>query len=288
MRILIAGCGYIGTALGVRLAADGHTVWGMRRRPNDLPAGLQAVAADLTAPETLRDLPAALDMVFYTAGAGGSTDEAYRLAYVEGVHNLLEALHAQRQRLRRIFFTSSTGVYGQSNGEWVDETSLAQPQHVTGQRLLEGERLLLAGPVPATVVRLAGIYGPGRTRLINQVRQGLVSYSEEMPLYTNRIHRDDCVGVLRYLMRLVRPASLYVGVDYRPVERGTLLRWLAGQLGAPPPGLEPSDPLSVRQRRSNKRCRNSRLVAAGYTFRYPSFQHGYGALLAQLAAQESA
>jgi nucleoside-diphosphate-sugar epimerase len=252
------------------------------RRPERLPAGIQPFAADLTLPETLQGLPPALDIVVYAAGTDGASDAAYRQAYVEGVQHLLDALQRQRQRPRRLLLTSSTSVYAQKRGEWVNETSLTQPEYYSGQRLLEGEQLLLEGPFPATVVRFAGIYGPGRTRLIDRLLRGQATFPEGESQYTNRIHRDDCVGVLRHLIRLARPASLYLGADHRPVEQGALLRWLAAQLGAPSPRIETPEATAVRRSPSNKRCSNARLLAAGYTFRYPTYQHGYTALLAEL------
>lgn len=276
MNILIAGCGYVGTALGVRLAADGHGVWGLRRRPGGLPDGVQPLAADLSDAATLCDLPPGLDVVYYTAGAADSSAAAYRAAYVDGPRHLLAALRQQDQRPRRLVFTSSTGVYAQCRGEWVDEDSPAEPLHAGGQHLLAGERLFLDSGFPTTVLRLAGIYGPRRTRLIDSLRQGDATYQDSPPVYLNLIHRDDCVGVLRHVAALARPASLYVGVDYRPVERGTLLRWLSGMLDTPPPRLVPAS----TNRRSNKRCRNARLAASGYSFIHPTFQHGYSAIIA--------
>jgi nucleoside-diphosphate-sugar epimerase len=114
-----------------------------------LPSGIQALPADLTRPETLRASPAGLDFVFYTAAADGSNDEAYRAAYVQGLRNLLEALQVQNQRPHRVCFTSSTAVYAQSSGEWVDEGSPTEPVHFSGRRLREAERLLLGGRFPA-------------------------------------------------------------------------------------------------------------------------------------------
>jgi len=275
MNILIAGCGYVGTALGVRLAADGHGVWGLRRRPEGLPDTVRPMAADLSEPVTLRSLPQGLDVVYYTAGAADGSEAAYRTAYVDGPRHLLEALQQQGQCPRRVVFTSSTGVYAQSRGEWVDEDSPTEPSHAGGRHLLAGERLFLDGAFPATVLRLAGIYGPGRTRLIDNLRQGSATYQDSPAVYLNLIHRDDCVGALRHLAALARPASLYVGVDYQPVERGTLLRWLSGLLNTPPPRLVAAE----ATRRSNKRCRNARLLASGYSFIHPTFQHGYSAIL---------
>ncbi|MBI2903240.1 MAG: SDR family oxidoreductase [Candidatus Methylomirabilis oxyfera] len=279
-NVLIAGCGYVGTAFGAGLASEGHVVWGLRRRPDALLPGIRPLAADLTVPRTLQALPRGLDFVFYTASADASDDDSYRAAYVDGLRNLLHALGHQRQDLRRVFFTSSTGVYAQSTGTWVDETSPTEPAEFSGFRVLEGERLLLGSSFPSTVLRLGGIYGPGRTRLIERVRRGLATCPDGPPLYTNRIHRDDCAGALRHLMTLAEPASLYLGVDHEPAEQCEVLRWLARQLGVSPPRLEP--PLgSTPRHQSNKRCSNAKLVASGYAFRYPGFRDGYLALLAE-------
>jgi nucleoside-diphosphate-sugar epimerase len=283
-NILIAGCGYVGTALGLRLAAAGHVVWGIRRSAEGLPSGIRHVAADLTIPETLRELPPALDVVFYTAAPNGPDEAAYRAIYVDGLRYVLEALACQHQSPQRVLLTSSTAVYAQLGGEWVDETSPTEPQHFTGRRVLEGERVLLDGPFPATVLRLGGIYGPGRTSLIERVRQGFATCRDGPPLYTNRIHRDDCAGALHHLMTLPQPDSRYIGVDHEPADYCDVLCWLAAQLGAPPPRVEASSGTDTRRHRTNKRCRHDKLIASGYVFRYPTFREGYAALLARTTA----
>jgi nucleoside-diphosphate-sugar epimerase len=284
-NILIAGCGYVGTALGLRLVEAGHIVWGIRRSAEGLPPGIRHLAADLTAPHTLQELPPALDVVFYTAAPNGSDEAAYRAIYVDGLRYVLEALVRQHQSPRRVLLTSSTAVYAQSAGEWVDETSPTEPQHFTGRRVLEGERVLLDGPFPATVLRLGGIYGPGRTSLIERVRQGLAACREGLPLYTNRIHRDDCAGALHHLMTLPQPDSHYIGVDHESADYCDVLRWLAAQLGGPSPRVEASSAMDSRRHRTNKRCRHDKLIASGYVFHYPTFREGYAALLAQVTAE---
>jgi nucleoside-diphosphate-sugar epimerase len=279
-RVLIAGCGYVGTALGLRLAATGHVVWGLRRSAEGLPPGIRSVEADLTAPETLQKLPPKLEAVFYTAAPNGADEAAYRAIYVDGLRYLFEALMRQGQSPRRVFFTSSTAVYAQSAGEWVDETSPTEPTHFSGRRVLEGEKFLLNGPFPATVIRFGGIYGPGRTSMIERVRQGIATCRDGPPLYTNRIHRDDCAGALQHLLTLPEPEAIYLGVDHEPAEHCVVLRWLAGQLGAPVPCVTASPTTDTRRHRTNKRCRNAKLVASGYVFRYPTFREGYATLLA--------
>ncbi len=278
-RILIAGCGYVGGALGGRLAALGHQVWGLRRRPAPLPRGVEPLTADLTVPRSLKELPGDLDVVFTMLSPGGSDDPHYRAAYVDATRVLLEALDRQRCRPRRLFFVSSTGVYAQSDGEWVDEASPTEPPHHAGRRLLEGEALAAAGPFPSTIVRFAGIYGPRRTSLIERVRSGSARYRSAPVQWTNRIHREDCAGVLAHLMQLEAPEPLYLGVDCEPASDRAVLEWLAGALGAPAPRPASADERPSRGARGSKRCRNARLLGSGYAFRYPSFREGYRELI---------
>lgn len=279
-RVLIAGCGEVGTALGLRLVASGATVWGLRRDPSRLPAALLPVAADLGRAETLRALADGppLDGVVFAASADAFTEPAYRRVYVEGLGNLLTVLASRPAG--RLLYVSSTGVYGQGEGEWVDEDSPTRPAGFSGRCLLEGEAVALAAPLRATVVRLGGIYGPGRTRLIEAVRRG-EPCSEVPPRYTNRIHRDDCAGVLEHVLEHPSPDPLYLGVDHAPAAECEVMDWLAGALGVPlPPRVPGASPL--RQQRGNKRCRNDRLLASGYRFLYPTYREGYGALVAAL------
>ena len=212
---------------------DTH-VWGLRRHCDTLPSRIHALGADLTKPETLQALPPALDVVFYTAAPSSSSADDYRATYVDGVRHLLAALETQGHALRRFIFTSSTGVYAQELGEWVDETSPTEPVHFSGRELLIAEHEVLNSAFPATVVRLGGIYGPGRTRLIDSVRQGTAVCTDGPPVYTNRIHRDDCAGVLQHVMQLAQPDRLYLAVDHEPAEQCAVLQWLALQLGLYP------------------------------------------------------
>jgi nucleoside-diphosphate-sugar epimerase len=277
MRILIAGCGYVGEELANLLLADGHDVWGLRRNPRSLSGGIDIIAADLAQPEDLRDLPEGLDAVFYLVSPNGSEDALYRRAYVDGLRGLIAALH-QKQQKPRLVFASSTAVYDQSDGDWVDESSEATPDHWSGKRLLEGEQIALQAFPSATVIRFGGIYGPRRTSMIDSVRSGRAVYRADRPQYTNRIHRDDCAGALRHLMKLENPDSIYLGVDSEPAEERTVLLWLAGVMGSPEPRAAEKKEVSKRPR-GNKRCLNARLVQSGYRFRYPTFREGYSAVL---------
>lgn len=276
--ILIAGCGDVGCRLGRRLTAAGHEVWGLRRNPGGLPEGLRPLAADLTRPETLRGLPSDLDAVVYTAAADDRSDDAYRRAYVEGVENLLTVLELQDAPPRRLVFTSSTGVYGHTGGEWVDEESAARPSGFSGRRVLEGEERFRESSIPSVSLRLGGIYGPGRTRLIDRVASGDAVCPEGPPVFTNRIHSDDAAGALYHLLELGSPDSIYLGVDHEPADLCEVLRFLARRLGVDPPR---SAPRAESGRRSSKRCSSRRLRDSGYRFLYPTYREGYEALIAQ-------
>ena len=285
-QILIAGCGYVGTALGELCVLEGKTVWGLRRRSHLLPTRIRSITADLGKPETLRSLPSHLEYLLYTAAADRSDDACYEATYVHGLNNLITALDEQKIYPKRAFFTSSTAVYSQTNGEWVDENSPTENKHFSGSRLLEAERLLLASPFPWTVVRLSGIYGPNRTRLLEQIKQGEFMARGSSSSYTNRIHRDDCAGLLNHLMLLKNPFELYLGSDHEPARLCDVVGWLTQKLEVKPQDKAALPSNSESRFRSNKRCNNARVVDSGYCFRYPTFREGYTALIEQVPSNE--
>ena len=276
-RILIAGCGDVGTALGLVLCERGHEVSGARRSAHRLPAPLRAVPLDVTdRAEIERTIPD-VDVVVYAVAAGSRDEGAYRRAYTDGVAALLDVLEERAQPPRRVFFVSSTSVYGERGGAWIDETTPLAPRGFAGESLVAGERRTLASSIPATVVRFAGIYGPGRGWMIERARAG-ARCAGDPAKFTNRIHRDDCAGVLAHLIGCAQVDDAYIGVDDAPVEECEVLEWLAARLGAPAPrrlraaaGAAPA---------AGKRCSNARLRASGYRFLYPTWREGYAAVLA--------
>lgn len=278
MSVLIAGCGDLGTALGLRLAAAGEAVTGLRRRSEPLPPPLRTLRADLADPNSLSELPPDIRLVYYIATPGRFDDEAYRTTYVDGLGNLLAALERTGGRPTRLVLVSSTTVYGQLDGEWVDEDSATVPNSFAGRRMLESEALARNSDIPAVVVRFGGIYGPGRERMLSKVRAG-EPCPFPPPLYTNRIHRDDCVAVLAHVGGPAVPPGVYLAVDDEPCTQCELMDWLADRMGLPRPERRPASPGGARG--SNKRCRNDKLKATGFGFAYPSFRDGYAALLSE-------
>lgn len=269
-RVLIAGCGDVGTRLALRLLARGAEVWGLRRSARPLPSGVQALRADLTDPATLRDLPRGITHVVYAATPQARDEDAYRRAFLDGPRHLLAALDTAA--LAHVVFVSSSAVYGEHGGGWVDEATLPDPPGFNGRVLLEAEAALATQRWPVTALRLAGLYGPGRTRLIEEIRAGRARAPRNPPFWSNRIHVDDAAAALDLLLGLPMPAPVYVGVDDTPLPLHELYAALAAHLGAPPPAEGPPPPGI-----GSKRLSNARLRAAGFVPRWPDARAGYAA-----------
>jgi nucleoside-diphosphate-sugar epimerase len=276
--VLIAGCGDVGGRLATQLLASGWEVHGLRRDISRLPEGVIGVAGDLFNKDCPATWPVgAVDYLVYCAAATDHDEAGYRAAYVQGLQHVLEWLNDYGQEPKRLLFVSSSSVYGQQNGEWIDETSPTQAAGYSGRVMLEAEQIALNSGIPASLVRLTGIYGPGREWLLSQVRQGY-RVAVDPPLYANRIHVDDAAGLLAFLLlRAERDEALddcYIGVDDAPAPLAEVVGWLREYLGV----TEWSEDASVR-RTGSKRCSNARAKALGWTPRYPSFREGYAAII---------
>ncbi len=276
--VLIAGCGDVGGRLATQLLAAGWEVHGLRRDVSRLPAGVIGVAGDLFNKECPATWPiGAVDYLVYCAAATDHDEAGYRAAYVQGLEHVLEWLGDYGQVPNRLLFVSSSSVYGQQEGEWVDESSPAVAAGYSGRVMLEAEQLALKSGIPASVVRLTGIYGPGREWLLTQVRRGY-RVVVEPPLYANRIHADDAAGLMACLLEADRRGvaldDVYIGVDDEPAALADVVGWLREYLGV----TEWADNDSVR-RTGSKRCSNARARALGWKPTYPSFREGYAAIL---------
>ncbi|HKU35358.1 MAG TPA: SDR family oxidoreductase, partial [Paenarthrobacter sp.] len=262
MTVLIAGCGDLGTEAGLRFAAAGHDVMGIRRSPEKLPPQIRGVRADLSS--ELPNLPFEAEIVVVSLAADASTEDAYRAGYVDGLRNVLDAVDRQAVPPQRILFVSSTAVYPDAGGAVVDENTPTEPTRFSGKILLEAEQLLFAraGEASAAVLRLGGIYGPGRTRLIDQVRSGNAVIPGQ-PKHTNRIHRDDAAAMIVHLATMeAQPEPVYLGVDDESAELGDVLRFLAQELRLPEPLVGPASDGGA----GDKRCSNRRLRSTGFEF----------------------
>lgn len=277
--VLIVGCGDVGSRLATQLLDNNWQVYGLRRSIDRLPAGVIGVAGDLFNESCPAQWPKGpLDYLVYSAAATDHDEAGYQAAYVDGLKHTLSWLKQHGQQPKRLLFVSSSGVYGQSDGQWIDETSPAEASSYSGRIMLEAEQVALHSGIPASVVRLTGIYGPGREWMLSQVRNGY-RVAIDPPLYGNRIHVDDSAGLLAFLLKADlqgKPLDdRYIGVDDAPVPLAEVVDWLRERLGV----TEWAAEASVR-RAGSKRCSNARAKALGWEPRYPSYREGYGDILA--------
>jgi nucleoside-diphosphate-sugar epimerase len=285
MHVAILGCGYIGLELGRQLTSD-HEVVGVRRSEAGIDAiesaGFDAVQADITDADDLTAVPD-VDVLVFAASSGGRGASAAREIYVEGQETALEEFGGRADSPDRYVYTSSTGVYGDHDGAWVDEETPLDPQTEKTSVLAEAERVALEHSqefgIDGTVARYAGLYGPDRYRLSRYI-EGPVTEG-----YLNMVHRDDAAGSVAYLLTEdVARDEVVLVVDDEPVEKWAFADWLADQCGLPDPPKRTTaerlddDSLSETARRrieTSKRCSNEKLRGLGYEFAYPTFREGY-------------
>ena len=280
---LIVGCGYLGRRVAQRWLAAGHEVAGVVRRPRQADEiaqqGLRPILADVTRSETLPPLPPA-ETVLFSIGYDPAGGKSRWEVHVDGLRTVLDRLTPDS---RRLIFISSTGVYGEAGGNWVDEDSLCRPTAEGPQALLAAEELLAAHPLGRgrIILRLAGLYGPGRLPPAADLLAG-----RPMPAgpgcTVNLIHVDDAATVILAAEARCQPPRTYVVSDGCPVDRREYLRYWAELLEAPTPSFldSPANPGRSSTRGGNKRVNNARMLAElGVQLAYPSFREGLAASL---------
>jgi nucleoside-diphosphate-sugar epimerase len=224
------------------------------------------------------------DFVLATFNPADRSVAGYKAGFQTAMGNLLAGLGQHRPR--HILMASSTRVFAEANGGWVDEGSALTADDPWALEIIAAERRLLDSGHNASVVRFAGIYGIPGGRLLSRIRRG--ELCPRMPVsYTNRIHREDCAGFLAHLSRLAEAGKtllpVYIGVDDLPAPRYEVESWLASEMGLEDlvagQSVAGDDP-TRHNTAGHKRCRNTALHDSGYQLIYPDYKSGYGALLA--------
>jgi len=291
MRVLIVGCGYVGLPLGTELVRQGHKVFGVRRSADgdeDLNAvGIEPLVADITVPSDLAKLPAPFDWVVncVSSSKGGLAD--YRQVYLQGSRNLIHWLLTAPPR--KFVYTSSTSVYGQTDGSIVKENSPTEPTSETARVLVETERLLLeavqTSALPVVILRVAGIYGPGRGHLFQQFLKDEAKIPGDGLRIINMIHRDDLITAIIAALKNGRPGEIYNVTDDEPIGQVHFFRWLSETLGKDmPPFATEIDSAERKRGLTNKKIQNRKLkMELGWQLRYPNFRIGYTAEIQRLA-----
>lgn len=262
---LILGCGYLGRVVSRQSLATGIRVAAVTRSQSDelRSLGIEPILGDVTDPTSLK-LPAA-DTVVHAIGLDRSAGKSMREVYLGGLSNVLDVLPAPR----RFIYISSTSVYGQTNGEWVDEESPTEPAEENGRIVLECERLLRQRIPEAIVLRFAGIYGPDRLikRAALEKADPLVTDPDKL---INLIHVEDGARAVIAAAERGRPGATYNVADGNPVTRREFYDELSRLLGAPTPRFE-----SQAGERTNRRISNRRMATElDMELSFPDFRSG--------------
>jgi nucleoside-diphosphate-sugar epimerase len=269
-KVLIAGCGYVGTATAKLLLERGWDVTGWTRSgeaDRKIAKRIEIRAVDMRHPEQVRRNSIDCDVVIHCASSSGGNPHHYRRLYGDGIRNLATAFPQAR-----LIFTSSTSVYPQRDGAWVDEDSPTRPAAPKPRILLGAEEFVLGQA--GIVLRLGAIYGPGRSALLQGVRNGKAAITAA-DRYVNHVHRDDAASAIVFAaeQKELRCPRLFNVVDDKPTMRNEVLRWLAIQLHRQLP-ISSQLPISERGP-THKRVSNARLRALGWKLRYPNYREGF-------------
>ncbi len=285
MRVLVAGCGWLGTAVARACLARGDRVVAVRRDPGRAEAlralGAEPLVLDLADPASAARLPDGIDAVVACQAAGAEGVEPYRRAYLDANRTLLAA--AGRTGARTLVYTGSTGLFGQRDGGDVDEATPPAPAGPAAEVLVEAERLVAGAASPdlrACVVRLSGLYGPGRAGIIDRVRRGALALGPGDEAWMNFCHLDDAVAAVLAALERGRPAGIYHGSDAAPARRREVVEWIAARLGIAAPRDGGAAGAPVGRGGANRRVLSERTRAElGFALRHPSFREGLQPLL---------
>lgn len=291
MSKLVIGCGYLGRRVARAWLEEGANVAALTRSPRNAEQfrqqGIEPVVGDVLDRDSLTALPDA-QTVLYSIGYDRTAGNSQRDVYVTGLENVLDEVSSRAPPggwSGRLIYISSTSVYGQTRGEWIDETSPCQPTRDNGRVCLEAEQVVRRYFPPdqatrehgAIVLRLAGLYGPGRLlRRLEELKSGR-AISGNPDAYLNLIQVDDAARAVLACARCGRTGSTYLVCDDRPITRREYYERLASLTGAPSPVFESDDEgsqghVSITL---NKRCSN-RLIheELGVALRFPTIDVG--------------
>jgi nucleoside-diphosphate-sugar epimerase len=275
--VLIIGCGYLGQRVAPLWREQGRRVFALTRSRSDelRSVGLVPIVGDILQPETLKSLPPAR-VVLYAVGFDRSSGAAFREVYIDGLRNVLDALPHTPERF---LYVSSTGVYGQSDSEEIDERAPTEPRDENGKILLEAERLLMRELPTAIILRFTAIYGPGRLMRRVAVEKG-EPISGDGDKWLNLIQVEDGARAVLAAEQRGRPGSVYHVSDGHPVRRSEFYAYLAGLLNAPPVRFAPPGPPAPRDERGNRRISNRKMrEELGAELLYPNYLEGIKALV---------
>ena len=313
-KILVIGFGDLGSGLANVLASKGHSIWGAKR---NIPQKTQAfmtfnddtlayITVDVSQPIPPEFFTEQWDYVVITLTPSERSTQAYEQVYLQGAKNIAYAFNRYNVEVKRFIWVSSTGVYSQNDGSWVNEFSPTVPLRSTAKILLEAEKVM-ENELPSLLLRFSGIYGMNRFALIRKSKALAEQYrstehrkdvfgfldflrGSERNYWTNRIHRSDCVGALAFLIEQHESnsqtlPSVLIGSDEKPTSYFEVITWITMSMGwLENPGNSTLEFDAFNP--ESKRCNGNKLRELGYTFHYPSFREGYVAMLKAFESEQ--
>ncbi len=276
MKVLMIGCGKLGLRIAEILAAQKNQIWALKRHPENLPAFVTPIQGDLSAPPTVDWT--SFDLIYLIVSPDQRTELAYQELYQENIPALSARLGRHLKSDQQIIFVSSTHVYSENQGGWINSKTSVQPYDYRSKAILTAEKSLVDSTPNIFLIRLSGLYDQHSQYIMSQLKSKRILSANH---YTNRIHREDAARFLAYLSTYTGKERIFVASDNQPTQRGELMQWLAKECEMEPIISE------LDKSVSGKCCDNQSMRDTGFVLQYPDYKSGYQSLIEKIKAQKA-
>ena len=276
LKILIVGCGQLGFSIVKNADPDIFKLYGFSRSLKKSPPSIEMHQVDILKNEAIDVIKSVNpEIIIYAVSADTQSVESYQDHYVAGLKKTYAAL-LELDHFKHLFFVSSTRVYGQKTTKILSELDIAEPSDYGGEALIEAEAVARQLKDRATILRLSGIYGPNRTRMI-QLAQSNPGNWPATNNWSNRIHEEDAARFIVFLIKrimLKEPIEpLYLVTDGIPTKQYDVLTWIRKRLQLT------TDTIEIPILESGKQLQSVLLNQNGFILKYPDFTYGYEAII---------
>ena len=276
LKILIVGCGQLGFSIVKNADPDIFKLYGFSRSLKKSPPSIEMHQVDILKNEAIDVIKSVNpEIIIYAVSADTQSVESYQDHYVAGLKKTYAAL-LELDHFKHLFFVSSTRVYGQKTTKILSELDIAEPSDYGGEALIEAEAVARQLKDRATILRLSGIYGPNRTRMI-QLAQSNPGNWPATNNWSNRIHEEDAARFIVFLVKrimLKEPIEpLYLVTDGIPTKQYDVLTWIRKRLQLT------TDTIEIPILESGKQLQSVLLNQNGFILKYPDFTYGYEAII---------
>ncbi|CAM8318768.1 NAD-dependent epimerase/dehydratase family protein [Candidatus Methylopumilus universalis] len=276
LKVLIIGCGQLGFSIVNNADSDVFKLYGFSRSLRKSPASIEMHQVDILKTEAIDAIKLVNpEIIIYAVSADTQSIESYQDHYVLGLKKTYEAI-LELDHFKHLFFVSSTRVYGQKTTKILSELDIAEPSDYGGEALMEAETVARQLKDKATILRLSGIYGPNRKRMI-QLAQSNPGNWPATNNWSNRIHEEDAARFIVFLMKRIMMQEsiepLYLVTDGVPTKQYDVLTWIRNRLQLT------TDTIELPILESGKQLQSVLLNQTGFVLKYPDFTYGYEAII---------